>query len=92
MTIARFAKRRDVNEAEIVAALRKAGVLVHALDRPVDLLCGFSGRWTVLEVKRPKGAVGEQQAAFIASCHGLNLPAAVVRTAEDALQAVGAIR
>ena len=92
MTIARFAKKRDANESAIVAALRAAGVAVYPLDRPVDLLCGFSGRWVALEVKRPKGTVGDHQAEFMADCHRRGLPAQIVRTVEDALQAVGAIR
>ena len=91
MTLARFAKKRDANEAEIVQALREAGALVHPLDRPVDLLVGFRGAWTLLEVKRPKGAVGEQQAIFMAICEDRKLPAAVVRSPGEALEAIGAV-
>lgn len=92
MSLARYAKKRDANEADLVTALEAAGAVVYKLDRPVDLLVGWNGRWTLLEVKRPKGAVGDAQAAFmhLAGCKGL--PAAIVRTAEDALHAIGAIR
>jgi hypothetical protein len=92
VTLARFAKRRDSNESAIFDALRKAGAVVYALDRPVDALVGWNGRWVVLEIKRPKGAVGERQAAFMDDCKAKHLPAMVVRTPEDALQAIGAIR
>ena len=45
----------DTNQAEIVQALRKAGVVVtpmHQLGHGVaDLLCSYRQRWMVLEVK-----------------------------------------
>lgn len=91
MSLARFAKKRDANEAEIVQALRTVGAVVYPLDRPVDLLVGFHGRWVLLEVKRPQGVVGDGQAKFIAEARVKNLPAYVVRSGTDALEAVGAI-
>jgi len=90
VTLARFAKKRDSNESVIVQALEKAGAVVFKLDRPVDLLVGYGGLWRVLEVKRPKGAVGEGQEAFMRLAASKGLPAYVVRSPEDALQAVGA--
>ena len=55
MTLNRNEKRRDLNEPEIVAALRAAGLLVHRNDRLCDLIvCERStGRVTLLEVKNP---------------------------------------
>lgn len=91
MSLSRYAKKRDGNEAEIVRALRAAGALVFPLDRPVDLLVGWNGRWWLLEVKRPEGAVGSGQAEFMRQAASEGLPAAIVRSAEDALQAIGAI-
>ena len=90
MTLARFAKRRDSNEAEVVAALEAAGAVVCRLDRPVDLLVGCNGLWTVLEVKRPKGGLRDGQEAFLRLAASRGLPAYVVFSAEDALRAVGA--
>ncbi len=91
MSLNRYAKRRDANEAEIFDALRKAGALVIPLDRPCDALIGHGGIWRRLEVKRPDGAVGQAQADFMAEAQRRNLPAYVVRTVEDALQAIGSI-
>ena len=78
-----------MNEAPIVDALRKAGCVVVTLDRPCDLLVGSGGVWRCLEVKRPDGRVRASQWAFIQDCTAHNLPAYIVRTVEDALQAVG---
>lgn len=47
----RRAARRDDNEAEIVAALRKAGAYVRYLDHPCDLLVGYQNRTVLFEVK-----------------------------------------
>lgn len=90
MSLSRFAKKRDANEAEIFAALRAAGALVVALDRPCDALVGWGGRWYAIEIKRPTGAVGASQAEFMAECQRRNLPAAVVRSVYDAMQVIGA--
>ena len=89
MSLARYAKKRDSNEREIVDALRAAGALVCPLDRPVDLLVGHGGLWRVLEVKRPKGAVGAGQEAFMALAASQGLPAHVVRSADEALAVIG---
>lgn len=90
VTIHRQAAKRDANEPEIVHALRSAGAVVWMLPRPFDLLCGFSGRLVGLEVKGPKGNLTDQQETDMATCRRLGLPVYVVRTAEEALQAVGA--
>ncbi len=96
------AARRDANEAEVVAALRAAGALVYHLDgRDLpDLLVGFRGRWTVVEVKRPAGPRGglkgrklrPGQAALMMLARAQGLPIVVARTAEEALEAIGAVR
>jgi hypothetical protein len=78
--------RRDWNEAEIVKALRKAGALVWRLNGPgiPDLLVSFRGKWSVLEVKKPKGKLTDAQCNTRALAY---FP--VVETAEQALQAIG---
>lgn len=88
MSLARYAKKRDGNEAPIVQALRKAGATVWLLDRPVDLLVGYGGRLTALEVKTDRGRLTDEQAAI---CQFNDLPVYVVRTPEDALRAIGAL-
>ena len=84
-------------------ALRRAGCVVFQIDARdiADLLVGFRGQWWALEVKQPLGPEGGAskdgqhlspgQEAFFALCRDLRLPAAVVRTPEEALRAIGAI-
>lgn len=79
----------DNNHAEIVAALRKAGCSVESLaslgkGRP-DLLVGVNGRNVLLEVKATKGSSTSDQITWGASWKG---QAAIVRSAEEAIQAV----
>lgn len=50
----RYAQKKDGNQAEIVKALRKAGIRVYVMHQPVDLLVGQGTRVALLEVKRPK--------------------------------------
>ena len=97
----RRAANRDLSEPEIIAALRKIGATVEQLDGTniPDLLVGFRGRNWLMEVKNPEGPKGG------ASQHGQKLSdgqadwhqawpgqVAVVRTPEDALWAIGAMR
>lgn len=51
----RHAARVDANQAEIVAALRKAGASVWIIGLPVDLLVGFRGQSLLMEVKTITG-------------------------------------
>ena len=91
MSLARHAKRRDANEGEVIEALEAVGAVVYRLDRPVDLLVDFRKTWFVLEVKRPEGTVGDHQREFMATCRARGVPAAIVRSADEALCAIGAI-
>ena len=90
MSLARFAKKRDSNESVIVEALRKAGADVWLLDRPVDLLVGYNERLYGFEVKTENGRLTDQQETDLATCRRRNYPVFVVRSPEDALQAIGA--
>lgn len=65
MTLNRYAKRKDANQAAIVSALRKAGVTVYILDTPVDLLVNFRGYWGVMEIKSKDGRLTPRQAQFL---------------------------
>jgi hypothetical protein len=82
------AKRRDLNEPEIVDALRRLGCKVYLQDGPVDLLVGRGSRTYHLEVKRGDLAPAARELtpderAFLRDWNGN--PAAVVRCIEEAL-------
>ena len=99
----RRAARIDSNHGEIVAALRAIGAEVTSLAAVgagvPDLLASYRGDWHVIEVKSPAGPRGgdsaagqrlrETQRAWIsrqrARVH-------VVRSVDDALEAVGVVR
>lgn len=49
MSLARYATRRDANEPDIIAALRKIGAEVEQFDEPVDLCVGWAQRWIWLD-------------------------------------------
>ena len=81
MSLNRYAKRRDKNEAEIVEFFRKAGLEVHLLDQPVDLLIGFPVEWVLVEVKTTKGRLKPGQVKFF---EREGAPRYIVRSIEDA--------
>ncbi|MDE2104105.1 MAG: hypothetical protein KGL39_43105 [Patescibacteria group bacterium] len=84
------ANRRDANESEIVAALRAVGADVVPVERmPFDLVCGYRHQSYLLEVKQPKGKLKPSQVAFRQSWRGHY---AIVRSADEALIAIGAIQ
>jgi hypothetical protein len=95
VSLNRYAKARDTNEAEIVRELRAVGATVVLLDQPVDLLVGFRGRNFLLEVKQPIGprggsshsALTSDQIEFFQLWRGEVI---VVRSPEAALQAITA--
>ena len=67
--------RADANEAAIVEALQDRGAIVLVLDRPVDLLVGYQGRWVLVEVKDgPSASIRESQSKFLARCLVETLP------------------
>jgi hypothetical protein len=94
MTVWRRAAKRDATEAAIVDALQAAGAHVWRLSLPLDLLVGLHGRFVLLECKSDKRVRKDRakQTATIAECQRKGLPVYVVRTPEDALQAIGAVR
>lgn len=93
----RRAAKRDENEPEIVDALEQVGIHVYR-HLPVDLLtfrmtrcrhCG-GNQWKPLEVKMPHARPRKDQADQQEFLALTGTP--VVRTVEQALRAVGAIR
>jgi hypothetical protein len=75
----------DGNQEEIVQALRDAGVTVVIIGRPVDLLCGYGGKNTLLECKTKEGKLRESQEEFFANWRG---QVTVVRDVQQALDVV----
>lgn len=87
-----MAKKVDLNQSEIVLALRAAGATVqdlHELGRGVpDLLVGHRGVTYLLEVKGPGGKLTPAESAWFETWRG---QAAIVDSAESALAAIGAL-
>ena len=90
-------RRADQNQSQIVAALRSAGATVqplHTVGRGCpDLLVGFRGLNFVLEIKNPSVRPSDRrltpdELAWHESWRGQK---AVIETADEALQAIGAI-
>lgn len=80
------ALRKDENQAEIVAALRAAGVRVRVMHEPCDLLCRSATGLHLLDVDgitKYRKRDAKQLATFAE--FGVRL----VKTPEDALSAVG---
>lgn len=88
MSLNRYAKRRDENEKEIVAALEKAGCAVVRLDMPCDLLVSCRARpaynW-LIECKVPGGTLTPKQKDFVRDWPG---QIRVVETAEEAIDLI----
>lgn len=90
---------RDENERPIIAALQAAGCIVCQLsDRGLpDLLVMVPGNddapgiVALLEVKNGKGKLKPDQVKFFDLVKGKRLPVFVVRTAAEALEAVGSV-
>ncbi len=100
MTLPRYDATRDANEAEIVEALERVpGVTVERLsgeDLP-DLIVGYRLRNYLLEVKLPIGPKGGESHSKLSpgqkAWHkGWCGQRAVVRSAWEALSAIGARR
>lgn len=87
--MSRYARRRDLNEAEIVAALERAGCDV-LRGQDVDLIVGRAGRNYMLEAKRPDRATESRirpiQRRLRSQWRGQY---AIVTSAAEALAAVG---
>lgn len=87
------AKRTDANQAEIVAALRKAGCSVqpiHTVGRGCpDLLVGHNGRCYVFEAKTAKGRLTDDELDWWEHWRGQY---DVIHSAEDALRVMGLLK
>lgn len=82
-----FNNKRDLNEAEIVQAFRKAGALVWRLDQPADLLICLQEMVLLVEVKHGRAKLNSKQAET-AKLWPIN----VIRTPEEAIAFVNNLR
>ena len=89
MSLNRFDKRRDANQREIVQALEQVGAEVWILDRPCDLAVWFRRAWHLLETKTRTGRYTALQLHDREKGRGEGIR--TVRSAVEALQAIGAI-
>ena len=87
----RFANRVDDCQAEIVGALRRAGIAVEVVGRPLDLACAVPNpdgslpyRTVFLECKDDDGRLTKPQIEFIARWPG---ELHIVRSPIEALKA-----
>lgn len=90
MSLLRHNPKRDAAEKAIVEALEAAGTHVWRLNTPCDILAFRLGKFYALEVKNPGARPRKDQEAQTEFLRVTGAP--VVRTPEDALRAVGAIR
>ena len=89
----RRAARVDATQPEIVKALRAIGATVWVIGLPVDLLVGYRGRTTLIEVKTIEGkrlpkASGYTRLQKDFLLDWLGGPVATVTDAEGAIRAV----
>lgn len=89
----RRAAKVDLNQDSIRNALEAAGCTVQSMamigQGCPDLLISRAGKWHVLECKQGRGKLNDAQWRWQRS-H--NAPVHTVRTIDEALQAVGAIK
>ena len=83
----RRAAKVDDNQREIVDALKRVGVSVEIIGKPVDLLICCRGETALLEVKNPDGGdrLTKDQVEFIARWPG---KIHIARSVEEALRLV----
>lgn len=86
MTLNRYGKKRDANEIEIVAALRKIGATVIYLSEPnaPDLLIGYKNKTYLIEVKTPRSKLKPGQRQFFSDWKGG--PCSIAHNVGDALR------
>lgn len=86
----RYAARVDVNQAQIVSALRAAGAYVWIIGLPVDLLVGYKGHTFLVEIKDgPKKKLTKLQEDFFKNWSGSTL--ARIDGPEAALRMIGVV-
>jgi len=88
MSLNRYDTKRDANEPLIVETLRRNGISVYAIDKPLDLLCGYGNETRLAEVKDTRNKRGDPkpytptQKAFLDTWKGGHT---LLVTVEDAM-------
>jgi len=86
VTAPKYAKKVDLNQAEIVDALRKIGCQVEIIGSPVDILVGLRAHNFLFEIKRPgQKPRTKKQRDFLKNWNG---QVRVVETSEEAIRVV----
>ncbi len=81
---ARWSGTPDANEQQIIDELRDRGAFVIVIDRPVDLVVGYLGTWTLVEIKSgPKARIRPGQRALIDRCLAADLPCLIMDHLDD---------
>jgi hypothetical protein len=87
--VARYAQRKDQNQADIVKAVALLGA--EWLDEgPLDGWILWRGRWTPVEIKTAKGTYTDAQVLFLAMCKERGAPVQAWRSISDAYAFLGA--
>ena len=82
----RNAARVDANQSDIVDGLRRCGIAVEYIKKPLDLLVVCRGETSLVEVKNPDGGrLTKDQVEFIARWPG---KIHIVETLDEALRAL----
>ena len=98
MTLNRYARKTDTAQLQIVEDLRKAGVVVVIISKPVDLMVRLNSwppnRWACIEIKTPRKsgsiALDKRQREQIAFCADYDVPK--LTTTEQVIAYLGALR
>lgn len=92
--MSRYARNVDSTHRPVVEAMRAAGASVEAIQGAragvPDLVVGVAGLTELVEVKRPRAKPSEAQEAWHRAWRGR--PVRVVRSTEEALAVVAAMR
>ncbi len=88
MSLNRHAKRRDENEARIIADLRLVGAVVEQLDRP-DLIVRFAFRTYLIEVSNPDNKYRKRDKKQLEFLERYGIP--IVTCSDEALRVIGAL-
>lgn len=83
--------KRDANEAPILEALGKIGVIWKEAG-PLDGWICVAGQWIPCEIKMRSGRFTPAQEDFIQECETYDWPYAVWRTPEEAVEYVQVMR
>ncbi len=88
--MSRYASRynkRDANDGEVVGALRRMGITCFEAG-PLDYWCAFPEGFVPLEIKTKEGRLTKGQQEFVTYCAANRLPVLVLRSADEAIEAV----